>query len=229
MKKQFILGFLTGVILCGAATVFAMEFAIEPNIYPIQVNGQNVTIEGYNINDYSYFKLRDIAAAIGNFDVDFVENTIQLSKDGYVYTEDKDIEYSKEFNRLFSEQEYILEDNLALCLKRGSSDTAGMVNAINNSKEVLLVKAFDIANLYLYEYDTNYAITMEELNDLCQNRYEEIVLENERNNPDFWTDGTIDRLTRANCTWEAAKDILKQYFYQLYKYTGKVEITLAVG
>lgn len=85
MKKQFILGFLTGVILCGAATVFAMEFAIEPNIYPIQVNGQNVNIEGYNINDYSYFKLLDVAAAVSNFDVDFAGNTIQLSKDGYVY------------------------------------------------------------------------------------------------------------------------------------------------
>ena len=35
-----------------------------------------------------YFKLRDIADVVGGFNVDFKNNTIRLSKDGYVY-EDK--------------------------------------------------------------------------------------------------------------------------------------------
>ena len=42
-------------------------------------------MEGYNINGYTYFKLRDIADTVGGFSVDFANNTIQLAKDGYVY------------------------------------------------------------------------------------------------------------------------------------------------
>lgn len=76
--KKFILGFITGGIICAAVTGFAVEYALTANPYPIKVNGQAAAIEGYNINDSSYFKLRDIADALGGFNVDFKDNTIVL-------------------------------------------------------------------------------------------------------------------------------------------------------
>lgn len=85
MKKQFITGFITGALVCGAAGVGAAVYEAQTNAFPIQLNGENVTMEGYNINGYTYFKLRDIADTLGGFTVDFANDTIQLAKDGYVY------------------------------------------------------------------------------------------------------------------------------------------------
>ena len=48
-----------------------------PNPFKITVNGVEKDIEGYNINEYSYFKLRDIGEQVG-FDVDFKEDTIMI-------------------------------------------------------------------------------------------------------------------------------------------------------
>lgn len=85
MKKQTVLSFLCGALLFGSAGVFAGQYMATDNPFPIQLNGKAVSIEGYNINDETYFKLRDIADAVGGFTVDFQNNTIQLSKDGYTY------------------------------------------------------------------------------------------------------------------------------------------------
>lgn len=85
MRKQFITGFISGALLCGAIGVGAAVFEAHTNSFPIQLNGENITMEGYNINGYTYFKLRDIADTVGGFSVDFANNTIQLAKDGYVY------------------------------------------------------------------------------------------------------------------------------------------------
>ena len=68
--------------------------SIYENPYKILVNGEEKQIQGYNIDDYSYFKLRDIAEAVGGFEVGFENDTIQLSKDGYVYNNPA-IDYSK--------------------------------------------------------------------------------------------------------------------------------------
>lgn len=54
--------------------------------FSCSINGKDVAVDGYNIDGSTYFKLRDIANVIGGFDVDFSDNTIQLSKDGYEYT-----------------------------------------------------------------------------------------------------------------------------------------------
>lgn len=44
----------------------------------ITLNGNSVSMEGYNIEGSTYFKLRDIADAVGGFSVDFKSNTIVL-------------------------------------------------------------------------------------------------------------------------------------------------------
>ena len=62
-----------------ALTGFAVEYAVTANPFPIRVDGAAKSIEGYNINDSTYFKLRDIADAVGGFTVGFVNNTITIS------------------------------------------------------------------------------------------------------------------------------------------------------
>ena len=79
--KKFILGFITGGIICATATGFAVEYAVTANPFPVAVNGPETAIEGYNINDNSYFKLRDVADAVGGFNVGFSDNTITIDTD----------------------------------------------------------------------------------------------------------------------------------------------------
>lgn len=76
--KKFILGFITGGIICAAVTGFAVEYAVTVNPFPVKVNGVETSIEGYNINDNTYFKLRDVADAVGGFQVGFTDNTITI-------------------------------------------------------------------------------------------------------------------------------------------------------
>ena len=84
-KKELIIGIIIGSVITGTG-VLAVQYTATDNPFPVQLNGQSVQIQGYNINDQTYFKLRDIADVVGGFNVDFQNNTIQLSKDGYVYT-----------------------------------------------------------------------------------------------------------------------------------------------
>ena len=56
-----------------------MQYDIIPNPYKIRVNGAEKPMEGYNINGYSYFKLRDIGEQVG-FNVDFKEDTILIDE-----------------------------------------------------------------------------------------------------------------------------------------------------
>ena len=79
--KKFILGFITGGIICATATGFAVEYAVTANPFPVAVNGTETAIEGYNINDNTYFKLRDVADAVGVFNVGFSDNTITIDTD----------------------------------------------------------------------------------------------------------------------------------------------------
>lgn len=74
--KRGLIGFFIGVLLTSGA-VFAAEYVIEPNPYQMTLNGEPVWMEGYNINGYSYFKLRDIGEKVG-FSVDFLEDKVVI-------------------------------------------------------------------------------------------------------------------------------------------------------
>lgn len=75
--RDFVIGVLTGAVLFGSFTAIASNYDIYPNPFKILVNGNERYIEGYNINGYSYFKLRDVGDEIG-FSVDFKEDTIMI-------------------------------------------------------------------------------------------------------------------------------------------------------
>lgn len=93
MKKQFITGFLSGALIFGVVGALAATYTATNNPFPVKLNGNDVQIEGYNIDGSTYFKLRDVADTVGGFDVGFNNNTIQLSKDGYVYEDTTDYIY----------------------------------------------------------------------------------------------------------------------------------------
>lgn len=81
MKKNFITGFISGALIFGVIGAFAASYTAVTNPFPIKLNDKEVGIEGYNINDSTYFKLRDIADAVGGFEVGFEDNTILLTTD----------------------------------------------------------------------------------------------------------------------------------------------------
>lgn len=79
MKKNFITGFVSGAIAFSMIGALAANMVTTPNSYPVKLDGKDVNIEGYNVDNYTYFKLRDIADAVGGFDVDFKDDTIVLT------------------------------------------------------------------------------------------------------------------------------------------------------
>lgn len=85
--KKFILGFIAGGIICATVTGFSVEYAVTANPFPVKVNGTETAIEGYNINDNTYFKLRDVADAVGGFAVGFSDNTITIDTGNVVEPE----------------------------------------------------------------------------------------------------------------------------------------------
>lgn len=89
--RKFMCGLIVGVILA-TGIVFAAEYNIYPNPYSIVVDGQKRNIEGYNINDYSYFKLRDIGDVTG-FDVQFVNDTVMINTEKQNSNETTDNSY----------------------------------------------------------------------------------------------------------------------------------------
>ena len=76
--KSTTLGILIGAVTTLSITALA-DYIVAPNSFPVKVNGQTVQIDGYNINDSTYFKLRDVANAAGGFDVGFSNNTITIA------------------------------------------------------------------------------------------------------------------------------------------------------
>ena len=62
--KKFILGFITGGIICATATGFAVEYAVTANPFPVAVNGTETAIEGYNtiIHILNYVTLPTLSA-----------------------------------------------------------------------------------------------------------------------------------------------------------------------
>lgn len=87
MKRNNIICFIAGAMIFGSAGVLAGQYTATDNSFPVKLNGNNVQIEGYNIEGSTYFKLRDIADVVGSFEVGFQNNTIQIAQNGYVYEE----------------------------------------------------------------------------------------------------------------------------------------------
>jgi len=96
--KKFTLGFVIGALLFSTVTVFAAgELIVNPNPFPIFVDGVRTEMEGYNINGSTYLKLREFEKlGVG---IDFVDRQILITTKKA--TEDSaDIEITKEGNNV---------------------------------------------------------------------------------------------------------------------------------
>jgi hypothetical protein len=60
--QGFIIGFMVCALLFGGVA-FAAELNIVPNPFPVLINGSPATVEGYNINGYTFLKLGDFKQA----------------------------------------------------------------------------------------------------------------------------------------------------------------------
>ena len=94
MKKNFITGFVSGAVAFSMIGAFAANMITTPNTYEVQLDGKDVNIEGYNVDDYTYFKLRDISDAVGGFDVDYKDNKIVLTSQTGWTTHEKVIQHT---------------------------------------------------------------------------------------------------------------------------------------
>jgi len=65
--KKIISGLIIGMLITLSINVFAAgELLINPNPFPIHVDGQEQNLEAYNINGSTYIKLSDIPKATNN-------------------------------------------------------------------------------------------------------------------------------------------------------------------
>lgn len=71
--------FFSGVIIASTVGAIAANYTATENTFPIKVNGQDVQMEGYNIEGSTYFKLRDIGDKMG-FDVGFENGIIYVGE-----------------------------------------------------------------------------------------------------------------------------------------------------
>lgn len=77
--KKIVFGFILGCIITTSVSVFATAITANVNTFKVMVNGKDAAIDGYNINGNTYFKLRDVADAVGGFSVGFENNTITIT------------------------------------------------------------------------------------------------------------------------------------------------------
>lgn len=60
MKNRFITGFICGAVAFGAIGAFAAQYVANDNPFPIQLNGKDISIEGYNINNENGYIITSI-------------------------------------------------------------------------------------------------------------------------------------------------------------------------
>jgi len=64
-KLNFVLGFLLGAAIFGGTAAVASGIIATPTTSRVLVDGEAVYAEAYNIGGSNYFKLRDVAEAVG--------------------------------------------------------------------------------------------------------------------------------------------------------------------
>jgi len=72
-------GAMLGAALCGGASAAVTAITATPSANPVYLDGQQITLEVYNINGNNYMKLRDIGKVMG-FNV-YWDDGVQIDSD----------------------------------------------------------------------------------------------------------------------------------------------------
>ncbi len=129
-----------------ATPVLANEiYQATKNGFKIMVNNREADIEGYNIDDYTYFKLRDIGEAVG-FGVDFKDDTILINTEKEQESEDvKEVKQYKTFTVLgdsYSTYEGFVEPATNAVWYPTSANTPNNVKDVNDTWINLFIKEY---------------------------------------------------------------------------------------
>ena len=92
-KNSKVISIFVAMALAATPVIAKEIYEATVNQFKVMVDNQDVDIEGYNINGYTYFKLRDIGDEVG-FEVDFKDDNIMISTG---VEEDTDV--GKEFKK----------------------------------------------------------------------------------------------------------------------------------
>ncbi len=173
--KRFVLGFIIGGVICSALTGFAVEYAVTANPFPVKVNGVETPIEGYNINDNTYFKLRDVADAVGGFTVGFADNTITIDTPQIEPSEPSETPTpapSAVKPTLDPNKEYVLEDLIEYTTDDGLS-----VYNFDGKYYVMIVNL--MSDFDWHKFDDNYILDYNNyISFLSLDYYQNVVLPN---------------------------------------------------
>lgn len=63
--KQLIIGFTLGAVLFSSISIFAVDYIVNQNPFPILVNGAQKEVGALNVNNSTYIKLADAGEALG--------------------------------------------------------------------------------------------------------------------------------------------------------------------
>ena len=82
--KRFFIGIIVGLLAGVSLPVIAEHmYEVSLNPFPIIINGDLSNIEGYNIDGFTYFKLRDLGENVG-FDVYFDNWVIYINTEKFI-------------------------------------------------------------------------------------------------------------------------------------------------
>lgn len=99
-KKYFhmALGVVIGAVITTSVSISANYlYEVSPNQYPVVLDGKTEAMDGYNIDGYTYFKLRDIGEKVG-FTTEFSDNKILINSNQELDPNSIDNNATKDFN-----------------------------------------------------------------------------------------------------------------------------------
>lgn len=80
--KKFIFGIIVGALLFGGIVAAADTLNITLNPFPVLIDNEPTTVEGYNIDGYTYLKLADFKKAKLGVSFNQTENRIEITTTG---------------------------------------------------------------------------------------------------------------------------------------------------
>lgn len=80
--KRFVLGIIVGALLFGSAVFATDTLNITLNPFPVLIDNEPATVEGYNIDGYTFLKLADFKKAKLGVSFNQTENRIEITTTG---------------------------------------------------------------------------------------------------------------------------------------------------
>lgn len=142
VNKQTIVMFILGIMISSTSFVVATNIVTNPNPFPIIKDGNRVEVQGYNINNSTYLKLRDVASLVDT-NVEFKDKKIYIGNN--IIKEDyTEIKYLDQFlgvqynNQIFLSMSPELLNNLWLKKYKFEYNETKKINLIDENNNIFI-------------------------------------------------------------------------------------------